>query len=352
MTSQRSLFDVHFGGPDQPAGVLRDLLAARLAAVPAGGEVNWVTYYFRDRPLAAELARAARRGVMVRLVLEGRPRVSSANAAVIAILSGDNGLGSGLRVIVLPGLPALGGLALKPRVHEKIYCFSHPEPTVLFGSFNPSSDEPESEPGVLRLIGDHRIAHNALVESRDPALVESLSGHVRALHRDGSSLFFRFRRKVVRECDFGHTQVYFWPRTGRHPVECLLRRAGRSCRVRIATSHLSHSGAISAITALARRGAQVEVLGEHTARRVSQRAERTLKAAGIPFARLGAASNVPMHLKFVLLEDGGERRTACGSFNWTRPSYWLNHEFAAVTRDPGVFAAFDRRWTELQSMAD
>ena len=61
---------VHFGGPDRPAGALRDVLAERIAAVPAGGAIDWITYYFRDRRLAQDLIAARHRGVDVRVTLE------------------------------------------------------------------------------------------------------------------------------------------------------------------------------------------------------------------------------------------------------------------------------------------
>ena len=54
---------VHFGGPDRPVGLLRDLLAERIALVPTGGSIDWVTYYFRDRRLATALVEARGRGV-------------------------------------------------------------------------------------------------------------------------------------------------------------------------------------------------------------------------------------------------------------------------------------------------
>ena len=41
-------YDAHFGGPDQPVGRLRDLLAEHIEGVPAGGSIDWITYYFRD----------------------------------------------------------------------------------------------------------------------------------------------------------------------------------------------------------------------------------------------------------------------------------------------------------------
>jgi len=94
MTGDIGGYEVHFGGPDLPVCRLRNLLAERIAAVPAGGAIDWVTYYFRDRKLAGELLRAHHRGVRVTVTLEKHPRTSHANEAVAAMLSGQGGLGS------------------------------------------------------------------------------------------------------------------------------------------------------------------------------------------------------------------------------------------------------------------
>jgi len=90
-------FEVHFGGPDLPRGRLRGLLAQQIEAVPAGGAIDWVTYYFRDRRLAADLIRARERGVAVRVTPDGRPRTPTANDRVRSLLRA--GLGDGLRVV-------------------------------------------------------------------------------------------------------------------------------------------------------------------------------------------------------------------------------------------------------------
>ncbi len=344
---KNSSFEVHFGGPDTRNGALRDLLAERIAAVPPGGRIDWVTYYFRDRPLAHELMEAVRRGVRVTLTLEQRPRIAAANQAVIALLSGENGLGSGLRMISLPGVPSPRGLAWKPQVHEKIYCFSHPEPVAFLGSFNPSNDSPEEMPAILDKIGDHNVAHNALVAAKNPQMAAALAEHVRALNQGGSSLFYRFSSRAQRSLDFGDTVFYFWPRMGAHPIERLLAGFGPGSRVRIAASHIRSPGSVGCMVDLARRGARVEVLSEHTKRRVPHKTERRLSAAGISFRRIGQAINVPMHLKFVLAENDSVRQAVFGSFNWTIPSYWLNHEIAAVTRDDSVFGAFEAHWNSL-----
>lgn len=346
MTS--SSFEVHFGGPDRPAGALRDLLAERVAATPPGGSIDWATYYFRDRPLARTLATAHARGVRVTLVLEGRPRALTANDAVIAYLSDPGALGKRFRPLRMPGLPSPPGMAWKQRLHEKIYCFSHPVPTALVGSFNPSGDEPEEAPHIVAEIGDHHVAHNLLVEIRDPRIVGFLADHVRSVDRDGPWLPSFLGPRITRDFDVGDTQVHLWPRVGAHPVERLLESYGAASRVRIAASHISSQRSVACLMRLARRGAQVEVAAQHTERRVPRRVEQRLARAGIVFARLGAEANLPMHLKFVLAENGQGRHAVFGSFNWTNQSYWLNHELAVITRDSGVFEALSRRWEYLR----
>jgi len=168
---------VHFGGPDRPVGLLRDLLAERVAAVPAGGSIDWVTYYFRDRRLAAALVEAHERGVDVRVTLDGHPRTPHANAAVIEML--EAGLGDRLRVVRgrLDGTP-LGKIS-RPRLHEKLYCFSHPAPVAFVGSFNPSGDVPESTSAVAEDRAPIADAATG-VESGTAAAIEPLA----ALHLD------------------------------------------------------------------------------------------------------------------------------------------------------------------------
>lgn len=344
-----SRFEVHFGGPREAPGALRDLLSGHVAAAPPGASIDWATYYFRDRRLAQELAAAHARGVRVTLALEARPRTLRANQAVIALLSGPQGLGPSFRPMQMHRLAP--GKIGKQRLHEKIYCFSDPEPVAFVGSFNPSGDDPEEAPDVVAEIGDHHVAHNLLVKIRDPRIVGFLCEHVRTLYRDGAWLPLGLGRGAARDCDAGDTQVHLWPRRGAHPVERLLEGYGAGSRVRIAASHLSNRFSVACLMRLARRGAQVEIAAEHTERRVPRQVERRLAEAGIGFARLGAAADIPMHLKFVLAENGRERHAVFGSFNWTSQSYWLNHEVAVITRDDSVFEALDRRWRVLGLLA-
>lgn len=340
--------EVHFGGPDQAPGLLRDLLEDRVEAVPPDGSIDWVTYYFRDRRLAQALLRAQRRGVRVSVTLSRHTRTARANAEVIDLLAGPQGLGAGLRLVSLPGLPRLFGRGKRPRLHEKLYCFSHPRPIAFVGSFNPSGDLPELSPHIVDEIGDHDRGWNVLVGLTEPTLVAGLLAHARRLHARAPGLFHRFRAEANAVLQAGDTSACFWPRLKAHPVLARLDALSGKARVRIAASHLSADAAVESMLRLARRGAHLEIIAEPTARRVTPAVEQRFHDAGVAFARLGAIDAVPMHLKFVLAEDGAERWLAFGSFNWSVPSMRRNHEIAVFSSNRCLFDAFAARWDALQ----
>ncbi|MBW2270276.1 MAG: phosphatidylserine/phosphatidylglycerophosphate/cardiolipin synthase family protein [Deltaproteobacteria bacterium] len=325
---------------------MRDLLAERVARVPAGGSIDWVTYYFRDRRLAGELVAARRRGVAVRVTLEGRPRSRGANAAVIALL--EEALGDGLRVVAAAtdGLPM--GKALRPRLHEKLYCFSHPQPTAWVGSFNPSGDEPELAPEVIRQIGDHDHAFNLLVELCDEPLVAALAAHARQLHSARHGPFDRFGPAANRSLAVGDAGVHFWPRIAPDPVNRLLFGLPSGSRVRLAASHLSGPTARRVLTGIARSGVTLEILVDSTHRRVPAAMLRQLSEVGGVIRRIGQGESwIPMHDKFALVETPTRRSAVFGSFNWSRPSRSFNREIGVVSGDAPLFAALAERWEEL-----
>jgi hypothetical protein len=344
----QSSCEVHFGGPECPAGQLRDLLSERIGAVPCGGRIDWVTYYFRDRRLAGELLRAHRRGVAVTLTLEERPRSPRANDQVVRLLAGPDGLGDGFRTV---RHRAPLGLPWHPHLHEKLYCFSHPRPAAFIGSFNPSGDEPEEDPGILDEIGDQDRGYNALVEIREAGLVEGLVRHGRYIHGAGHGLLERFSRAANRTLDGEELELQFWPRARGNPVSRILRDFEGATRVRIAASHIKGPAAPRHLLALAGTGAALEILADATPRRVPESVEQRLSAAGIPLRRVGRERGLPMHDKFVLIEGPSQRSLVFGSFNWTERSLRMNHEISAVSRDPKLFDAFDARWALLAAAA-
>jgi phosphatidylserine/phosphatidylglycerophosphate/cardiolipin synthase-like enzyme len=343
-------YKTYFGGPDQPVGRLRDLLAEHIEAVPAGGAIDWVTYYFRDRRLAEQLLRAHRRNVNVTVTLEGNPHIPGANSAVVAMLSGAQGLGEGFRTVYLaPRVPMPGRKMGNPNLHEKLYCFSHPKPVAFIGSFNPSGDDPEDRPDVNDEIGDHNRAHNVLVGISEPALVDGLVNHTRWIHHARHGILEPFFADGNRTLQGTNTEIHFLPRARSHPAARFLGRFGDGARIRVAASHLNGRTSIKTMLRLARRGAALEILAEPTLRRVSLKAERRLAEAGIPFQRIRHAERLPMHNKFILVEQNNQRWVVFGSYNWSTLSFWINQEICAISREPQIFEAFAARWEVLEA---
>lgn len=340
--------EVHFGGPDLAPRRLRDLLADQVHAVPRGGRIDWVTYYFRDRRLAEALLAAQARGVAIRLTLEGRPRTVHASDRVLSRLAGAGGLGEGLRTVRMWPVPTPPGKLRHPHLHEKLYCFSHPEPLALVGSFNPSGDEPEEDPAVIEEIRDQDRGHNLLVTFRDPRLVEGLRAHADWLHQTSTPGLLGVLASPNRRLKSGGTEIHFLPKLGRHPLLARLADLGSGARVRIAGSHVKGAGIVRALAGLVRRVGSVELVAEATERRVPSDVEERLRAAGIRFRRTADPAGLPMHNKFVLAEDGNRRWVAFGSFNWTTRSFWINREILAISSDENLFSAFDERWKALQ----
>jgi phosphatidylserine/phosphatidylglycerophosphate/cardiolipin synthase-like enzyme len=348
MTGDKGNYEVHFGGPDFPACHLRDLLAERIAAVPPGGEIDWVTYYFRDRMLASELLRAHRRGVKVTLTIEKHPRTAHANEKVATVLSGLNGLGTGYRSLALRKIPISLGKAQRPHLHEKLYCFSHPTPVAFIGSFNPSGDGCNDDLAIINEIGDQDRGYNVL----DPALVKQMVEHARWIHTARFFLLHRFSGRAHKVIKGRDIEIHFWPRVKPHPILQFLYQLGADARIRIAASHLKGTSVVNGILKLASRGAHVEILAEPTLRRVPKQVEQKLTQAGIPFRRVNHPAGLPMHNKFVLAEKDSKQWVMFGSFSWTDRSYRLNYEIGAISSNQQLFDMFAKRWDDLAVCED
>ena len=338
---------VHFGGPDLTPGALRDLLESRVDAVPTGGEILWATYYFRDRRLAAALVRARGRGVSVRVMVEGRPRQPEANARALELMHGNGGLGSGLRLFGAPKILSLAGR--KPHLHSKIYCFSHPEPHVFVGSFNPSGDDPEEDPELIREIGDQDRGHNLLVEQRDPRLVSALRRHVVRLRRLAWPGIARFLPSCQRRIRGSQRNAWLFPRLFPGVVDSLLELIGAGQRLRVAVSHLKSESCIQLLADSAARGATVRVLLHDTERRAPRQTEETLLAAGVDVLRYRHEEGLPMHAKFMLVDGTGPRFSTYGSLNLNDRSREVNHEVFVADHDPRTFEQLDERWGVIEA---
>lgn len=332
---------VEFGGPDLPPRHLRDLLLTFVEQSPPGSRIDWATYYFRDRSLAASLIRASDRGVKVRLVLEASPRRRGANDSVIALL-GSHGLRGGLHL-------SRSGWWSPGHLHAKIYAFSHPA-IAWIGSFNPSGDDPEN-PEVVAEIGDQDRGHNLLVGVEQPELVEALRDHVRALAASRSSFADRLRPAFNKVPNVEGNQLFFYPRLKTLVVEPCIERLGAGDRVEAAISHLKPGPFTSALGRSAARGAPIHLLVHDTERRVPSSLVRALSDRGVSIRRVADPEGLPMHAKFLLVERGGLTTAWVGSYNYNRRSRFLNAELLLRSADPDVVAPLRERFARIAALA-
>jgi phosphatidylserine/phosphatidylglycerophosphate/cardiolipin synthase-like enzyme len=237
-------------------------------------------------------------------------------------------------------------------LHEKLYCFSQPRPIAFIGSFNPSGDDPESDPAIISEIGDQDRGYNALVGLSDPMLVEKLVQHARWIHRVHCPEFQRFSAIANQTVKGKDTDIHFWPRVRAHPALQFLSQLGSGARIRIAASHIKGSPVVRSIIRLVQGGAALEILAEPTLRRVPVAAEKSLTQAGIRFRRVSHPHGLPMHNKFVLAEKEDQRWVIFGSFNWTVRSFWLNHEIGAISANRRLFDAFAERWAVMDELTN
>ncbi|TZG26070.1 phospholipase D-like domain-containing protein [Sphingomonas montanisoli] len=317
---------VHFGGPDKPVGALSNLLAQRIAAMPAGGSIYWATYYFRDRDLARALVAAQRRGVRVLLVVDGDPRLETANDAALAVL---RKLGKGLVVRAEPIEPFD---RISGKLHTKIYAFDAPgERVAMIGSFNPSGDE-GTDKATLDEIGDQDRGHNMLIDVVSPGLIDTLIAQVRLLGERGGSIdrFDAHQNRIYRDRD---TRLYFYPRLRADIVEDEVDRLDRGDRLWAAISHLK-GDMVDRLARAAERRVEILLVVHDTERRVPESSVRRLNAAGVHIRRYRHPDGLPMHAKFIVVERDGGFTSYTGSINYNRNSRLLNDEVLMVSRDP------------------
>lgn len=330
--------ELFLGGPDRPPRALRDLLQAHIEAVPAGGEIVWATYYFRDRALADALIAAARRGVRVRLAVEERPRLSDANAAVLARLR--------------EGLPACDlrlhrAAVSHSHLHAKIYAFSHPYPLAFVGSFNPSGDSPD-DPEVVGEIGDQDRGHNLLVRFDAPAIVAGLRSLAAALPKP---FMARFSPRENHPLVSGSTRIHAFPRFAPGVLERSLHGLGQGCRVSVAASHMRGYSLPRRLARAARRGAEVRVVAHDSERRVPTKTLRRLASAGVRVRRWSHGEGLPMHAKFLVVQTPDREIVFFGSYNFNPSSRWLNQEVLVRSEEPDLIAAFKARFETLAAEA-
>lgn len=340
----KAAFKVFWGGPDQPSRFLRDVLEERIHAVPSGGEILWATYYFRDEGLANALTQASCRGVRVRIAIDGNPRTGAVNNRVRKLLKNDNALGGGLRTI---NHRIVDNRYFRScRLHEKLYYFSHPCPTALVGTFNPSGNHPE-DPVIIKKIGDQDRGHNLLVEFHDSILVQGLYAHANRVFQMIHGPWERFLPQNNKIVSSGKTRILFFPRSRNVDFSGLFDGLETGSRLRIAVSHINDRGICRRLLMLARKGVHIEIIAHDTQRRVPAWVEKMMLQGGITFLRYVHPDGLPMHNKFMLIDTPKQQLLTFGSMNLSVRSLHANHELLVITEDTSLFQEMEKRWYEI-----
>lgn len=333
---------IAFGGPDLPPRHLRDLLQDQVDRAAPGSRIDWATYYFRDLALAEALMRASDRGVRVRLVIDERPRLETANGPVAALLS-EHGLRGGFHLCCSRGRRETPG-----HLHAKIYAFSDPE-IAWIGSFNPSGNIPE-DAEVVAEIGDQDRGHNLLLGIERPRLIGALRGYIDRLIEPATVPVWA-RLNSYRHVSDGDTRLYFYPRITTLNVEPGIALLPRTGSVRAAISHLKKGPLVWSMARAATRGARIDLLVHDTTRRVSAKAFNILANAGVNIRRVANPDGLPMHAKFLLVEHHGRTTAWLGSYNFNTKSRLDNAEVLLSTTDAETVKALSRRFEQISAMS-
>ncbi len=326
---------LHFGGPGQPDRHLRNLLEERIHGVPAGGEIAWTSYYFRDRALADALLAAAGRGVNISLLMQKSPRYRGANDAVIAML-GKHGT-------IRPKLwQSRAPKKLSAHMHSKIYYFSHPAPSAFVGSFNPSTDRPEN-PDVIAAIGDQDRGHNLLLETQESAICAALKEY----SLRSPTPWQRFAPAQNKAVEDGGSSLWFFPRFNSHIIHTRLRQLGNGSDISIAISHFKDLEILALLGAAAARGGRVRMVVHHTERRVPQSTVELARQQGIDIRRYAHPEALPMHSKYMVIKESGVSECWLGSLNYNRRSFYLNHEMLMRVATPEIGAQLTQNFDSI-----
>ena len=334
--------NVFFGGPDKPPYFLRDLLAQKIVSVQPGGEIFWITYYFRDFFLASKLIEAAKRGVKVSLVLEARPRLKNANDEVYNLLKNSN-----IEIKYIKHFtPHKSFFKGMPKIHEKIYYFMDgSEASALVGSFNPSGRESDS-PEIIKLIGDQDRGHNFLVEITDSNLLNAIYEHCLYMKNVNHGIFENFKRQRS-EITIHNTTLHFFPPAQIKCIKDFLNCAKNKDKVYICASHIFLFDIFDILFKLKKANIEIEIISHNTKRRFPKSIQEKFEKISIKTLRYNHPQNYPMHNKFIIIEKKDETLVGFGSLNLTYRSLYESHEIFAVTSDNNLAAAFKKRWQEM-----
>lgn len=342
---QPSNIDIKFGGPDLAKNQLRDVLHASIQQTPSGAEIKWLCYYLNDETLIDALIDASRRDVNVTLLIDKNPRTPQVNMRSIEQIKKH--ASPTLQLVLLENKPFWQYLGIQwhAHFHGKCYYFSGPDPHAYVGSYNPTAGFPELATELINIIGDHSISHNVLVQIKEPHMISTLLDYIDNMQK---RLFINKARRLPSQ-NHSYTaeewQLDYLPRISNHPADKLLTQQ-KTASIKCAISHLK-GPIVKSILSKASKRHNIELLLEKSERRVPQASLDFLHKHKITTHQPTLPDNCLMHNKFILHDNGDEKKVMFGSFNWSTRSRLLNHEIIMTTTNQKIYNDFYARWVKM-----
>jgi phosphatidylserine/phosphatidylglycerophosphate/cardiolipin synthase-like enzyme len=307
-------------------------------AVP-GSRVRIAVFNFGRSTVSSELIAAHRRGVDVRLVLDGgTPRDPGTEVpTLIAGLGRD-------RIVICdaPGTACIGSGIM----HHKTFLFSQlsdgSRNVVVQGSHNFT-------------LGQLHMHNNALIVRGDAALYAGFERVFDDLRRDVEDPnYYR-----ILDGDL-NTRAYFFPRASGDTSVSIVENVtcDRTATIRVAMAFFTDAriAVARALAQKAREGCSVELVIGNDEIPAGDLVVSTLRSAGARVTLYPQRTNEwGLHSKYMLIDAvyAGARRQLVftGSHNWTGPALDNNDETLLKVEDLGVFRAYSADWLFVRDAA-
>jgi len=334
---------------NSPDPAIEDLLLALIDRAVPGSRIRLAVYHFTRGRVTSALQRAYRRGVDVRVLLDGQVRallddpdngsdVTEASALILAL---------GRSRVTLCRAP--GGACLGTGImHHK---------TFLFSDVGGGSRNVVVQASHNLTTGQNHRHNNAVVIRGDSALFAAYERTFEQQRRDVVQLDY-YRASAGNF----PTRAYFFPRPSGDTAVSVIDNVScaDSGRIRVAMAFFTNAR-LEVARALARRqraGCSVEaVIGDDTIR-VGRTVLRTLRDAGVRVTLYPRrAGTWGLHSKYLLIDARYNGSTAArrlvftGSHNWTGAALRENDETMLRVDDRGVFDAFLADWVHVRDAA-
>ncbi|MEV0620599.1 phospholipase D-like domain-containing protein [Nonomuraea sp. NPDC050404] len=339
-----AVFSEPVGG--DPAAIVRTLCGL-VRQTPAGASIqiaHFVMSGTAGTEFAAELLEAHRRGVQVRVVLDGDERGAAVAAQLAAGLGTDTTAGSWLHVCTGPMSGGTAACIGNKGQHNKFY---------LFSRTGRASDVVVQSSANLTDLNSSTYWNNAAVLTGDRRLYAAYDSYFADLAAERKNLDY-YRVVQTRSA-----RAYFFPKAEGDPIVDQLGRVscrrGTTIRVGMSEWDAYRVAIAERLRDLAGDGCRVQVVYGIAAEEV-----KTVLTANprIELSTLGSGSALPgrIHSKYLLIEGSydGDRDAhvvLTGSHNYNETSLRRNDETLLRLKDRNIYRQYVANFDRMRAAA-